>query len=122
MLNYRSVLVTGGAGFIGSHLVDRLVSGGFEVTVLDNLSTGKLENVKHHFDDGSFSFVKGDVQDRRAVGEALKGAEAVFHLAAITSVPYSVRHPNVTRRVNVEGARKLLEACLCSDPKKTSAL
>ena len=112
MLNHHRVLVTGGAGFIGSHLVDRLVRGGFEVTVLDNLSTGKLENVKHHFDDGGFSFVKGDVQDRRAVGEALKEAEAVFHLAAITNVPYSVRHPNVTRRVNVEGARKLLEACL----------
>jgi len=88
MLNYHRVLVTGGAGFIGSHLVDRLVRGGFEVTVLDNLSTGKLENVKHHFNNEIFRFVKGDVQDRRAVEEALKGAEAVFHLAAITSVPY----------------------------------
>jgi len=59
-------------GFIGSHLVDRLVRGGFEVTVLDNLSTGKLENVKHHFDDGGFRFVKGDVQDRRAVERAAR--------------------------------------------------
>ena len=111
-MNYGSVLVTGGAGFIGSHLVDRLVAEGFEVGVLDNLSTGKPENLKYHLENGSLRFVRGDLLDGQAVREALKNAEAVFHLAAITSVPYSVKHPDATRRVNVEGTRSLLEACL----------
>lgn len=104
--------MTGGAGFIGSHLVDRLVKQGYEVTVLDNLSTGKLENLKICLDDPGFKFVKGDVRDRRNVEEALKDVQAVFHLAAITSVPYSVKHPNVTMKVNVNGTRNLFEACL----------
>jgi UDP-glucose 4-epimerase len=108
----RKVLVTGGAGFIGSHLVDRLLKQGCKVIVLDNLSTGKLENLKGRLGDPGFKFVKGDVRDRRDVEEAVKDVDAVFHLAAITSVPYSVRRPNVTRQVNVEGARNLLEACL----------
>ncbi len=104
--------MTGGAGFIGSHLVDWLVKQGYTVTVLDNLSTGKLENVRGCLDDPGFKFVKGDVRDRRNVEEALKDVQAVFHLAAITSVPYSVKHPNVTVKVNVDGTRNLLEACL----------
>jgi UDP-glucose 4-epimerase len=111
-MNCRRVLVTGGAGFIGSHLVDRLLKRGYEVTVLDNLSTGKLENVKDRLDDAGFKFVKGDVRDRRDIEEAVKDVDAVFHLAAITSVPYSVEHPDVTRQVNVDGARNLLEECL----------
>jgi len=112
-MNCRRVLVTGGAGFIGSHLVDRLLKQGCKVIVLDNLSTGKLENVKGRLDDPGFKFVKGDVRDRRDTEEAVKDVDAVFHLAAITSVPYSVKHPDVTRQVNVEGARNLLEVCLC---------
>ena len=106
------VLVTGGAGFIGSHLVDRLIKEGFEVTVLDNLSTGKMENLRGHLESGSVRLVKADILDREAVKQALKDAEAVFHLAAITSVPYSIKHPDVTRKVNVEGTRILLDACL----------
>jgi len=104
--------VTGGAGFIGSHLVNRLVKQGYKVTVLDNLLTGKLENVKEFLDGSGFKFVKGDVRVRRDVEEAVKDVDVVFHLAAITSVPYSFKHPNVTMKVNVEGARNLLEACL----------
>jgi len=110
--NARRVLVTGGAGFIGSHLVNWLLKQGCEVTALDNLSTGKLENLKEFLDDSGFKFVKGDLRNRRDVEEAVRDADAVFHLAAITSVPYSVKHPNVTMKVNVEGTRKLLEACL----------
>lgn len=104
--------MTGGAGFIGSHLVNRLVKQGYKVTVLDNLLTGKLENVKEFLDGSGFKFVKGDVRVRRDVEEAVKDVDVVFHLAAITSVPYSFKHPNVTMKVNVEGARNLLEACL----------
>ena len=111
-LDCSRVLVTGGAGFIGSHLVDRLVAEGFEVGVLDNLSTGKLENLKYHLENRSLCFFRGDILDGQAVREAVKNAEAVFHLAAITSVPYSVRHRDATRKVNVEGTRSLLEVCL----------
>ena len=105
-------LVTGGAGFIGSHLVDLLMRKGYGVIVLDNLSTGKLENIREHLNDPQFKFVKGDIRDRQSIEEAIRGVQAVFHLAAITSVPYSVKHPEITRQVNVEGTRKLLEACL----------
>jgi UDP-glucose 4-epimerase len=108
----RCVLITGGAGFIGSHLVDTLIKDGFEVRVLDNLSTGRVGYVKHHFGKKAFRFVKGDLRDGSKVEEAVKGVEAVFHLAAITSVPYSVQYPDVTRQVNVEGTRTVLEACL----------
>lgn len=111
-MNYGRVLVTGGAGFIGSHLVDRLVAEGLEVAVLDNLSTGKLENLRQNLENKSLHFIRGDILDGQTVEEALKGVEAVFHLAAITSVPYSVKHPGTTRQVNVEGTRRLLETCL----------
>lgn len=106
------VLVTGGAGFIGSNLVDMLVKKGFEVVVFDNLSSGKVTNIKKHFGNLYFSFVMDDLRDKDAVNKALKGVDAVFHLAAITSVPFSVRFPKVTREVNVDGTRNLLEACL----------
>jgi len=111
-MNFSSVLVTGGAGFIGSHLVARLLKEGFEVVVLDNLSTGSLENLELCLENENFRFVKGSIIDERAMREALKDVEAVFHLAAITSVPYSVEYPDVTREVNVDGTRKLLEECL----------
>ena len=111
-MNFSSVLVTGGAGFIGSHLVARLLKEGFEVVVLDNLSTGSLENLELCLENENLRFVKGSIIDEQAMREALKDVEAVFHLAAITSVPYSVEYPDVTREVNVDGTRKLLEECL----------
>ena len=112
------VLVTGGAGFIGSHLVDRLIREGFEVTVLDNLSTGRTENLMGHLESGSVRLVNADILDRRAVKQALTDVEAVFHLAAITSVPYSVEHRDVTRKANVEGTRVLLDACLVGNVER----
>jgi UDP-glucose 4-epimerase len=76
-LDGARVLVTGGAGFIGSHLVDALVKDGCEVCVLDNLSTGRLENMKHHLGNGNVVFVQGDVRDKQAVCEAVKGVESL---------------------------------------------
>jgi len=111
-MNFNRMLVTGGAGFIGSHLVTRLLKEGFEVVVLDNLSTGSLENLKPCLENKNFRFVKGSIIDEQAMREALKDVEAVFHLAAITSVPYSVEYPDITREVNVDGTRRLLEGCL----------
>ena len=114
-MSYSRVLVTGGAGFIGSHLLDELVKEGFEVTVLDNFSTGRIENIRHHLEKEKIRFIEGDVRDRRDVEEALEGVDAVFHLAAITSVPYSIKHPEITYEVNINGTKNLLEACLHKD-------
>ncbi|MGC8817066.1 MAG: SDR family oxidoreductase [Candidatus Hadarchaeum sp.] len=106
------VLVTGGAGFIGSHLVDALLARGHSVTVLDNFSTGSEGNIAHHLGNRDFRLVRGDVRDPAAVRRALEGAEAVVHLAALISVPLSVRDPELTSEVNLGGTLNLLRASL----------
>lgn len=103
------VLVTGGAGFIGSHLVDELLDRDFEVTVMDNLSTGKMENISHHEDNEHFRFIEGNITNRNEVKKALKDIDEVIHTAALTSVPLSVEKPELTEKVNVEGTKNLLE-------------
>jgi UDP-glucose 4-epimerase len=104
-------LVTGGAGFIGSHLVDRLVDAGYDVRVVDDLSTGNLENIGGHLSGGGVEFFEGDVRDVSVVERCMEGVGVVFHLAAVTSVPFSVEHPKVTFDVNVEGTVNLLRSC-----------
>ena len=106
------VLVTGGAGFIGSHTVDRLLVEGFDVVVLDNLCSGELENVKQHLRSESFRIVRGDVRDSRLVGELVGGVDGVLHLAALVSVPESFRDPVLFNDVNVDGTLNLLRACV----------
>jgi UDP-glucose 4-epimerase len=101
-------LVTGGAGFIGSHLVERLVAGGWSVRVLDDFSSGREEHLVHVAEE--VDVVRGDVRDARAVDAAVRGAEVVFHQAAIPSVPLSVAEPIRTQGVNVEGTLRVLEA------------
>jgi UDP-glucose 4-epimerase len=105
------VLVTGGAGFIGSHLVDRLVNCGYLVRVLDNLSTGRLDNIRGHLSSGRVEFVEGDVRDASIVEHCVEDIGLVFHLAAITSVPFSVENPGITFDVNVRGTMNLLRFC-----------
>jgi UDP-glucose 4-epimerase len=105
------VLVTGGAGFIGSHLVDRLVDEAYDVRVIDNLYSGKLENIERHIKSGKVDFVKGDIRDASLVKKSLIGVDAVFHLAAIISVPFSVSNPELTFDVNLVGTLNLLNAC-----------
>jgi len=105
------VLVTGGAGFIGSHTVDLLLSSGHEVVVLDDLSSGRRENLLAHLGKPGLTFLRGDILDPEAVGRALEGVEAVIHEAAQISVPLSFEKPELTREVNVVGTRLLLEAC-----------
>jgi dTDP-glucose 4,6-dehydratase len=105
------VLVTGGAGFIGSHIVDRLLKEGFEVTVIDNLSTGRLENIAHHQDRKDFHFIKGDIRNASLIKKAIKNIDVVFHEAALVSVPRSIENPLLTNEVNVSGTLNLLEAC-----------
>lgn len=106
------ILVTGGAGFIGSHLVEGLLESGHEVKVLDNLSTGNIENLSECEGKSSFQFIKGDIRDRVDVESAVRGVDVIFHEAAITSVPVSVDNPELTREVNVEGTLKLLQEAL----------
>ena len=103
-------MVTGGAGFIGSHIVDRLLSDGFDVTVLDDLSSGSLDNVARHKGEKAFRLVKGDIRDAKLVREALRGVDAVFHEAAFVSVTLSVKDPVVANDVNVAGTLNVLKA------------
>jgi UDP-glucose 4-epimerase len=102
------VLVTGGAGFIGSNLVERLIMNGFTVTVLDDLSTGKLENLEEL--RNRFKFIKGDVRDAKVTRKAAEGKDAVFHMAAIASIERSVQDPSTVEEVNVIGTLNLLKA------------
>jgi len=99
-------LVTGGAGFIGSHLVDRLLADGHDVRVLDSFSTGKRENLAHVRD--RVTLHEADLRDMRAVEHAVEGCEVIFHEAAIVSVPYSVEHPQETHDVNLQGTLNIL--------------
>lgn len=85
MSSTKTVLVTGGAGFIGSHVVDRLVNKGYSVKILDDLSTGSLENISTHLSSGCVQFVRGDIRDYPVVRESLSGVDVVIHLAALTS-------------------------------------
>jgi len=102
--------VTGGAGFIGSHLVDRLVSEGWRVRVLDNFSTGRLENIKHHVDGGEAEVVKGDLKDLEVVKSAVEGVDVVFHFAANPEVRVSTTNPEIHFNENVVATFNLLEA------------
>lgn len=101
------ILVTGGAGFIGSHLVDRLLTAGHSVRVLDNLSSGKRENLPKA---GDIDIVVGDVRAVADVSRAIDGIDAVFHLAAVASVQASVEDPAGTHGSNFLGTLNLLEA------------
>lgn len=101
-------LVTGGAGFIGSNLVDGLLSQGFRVRVLDNLSTGKKENLAHVL--SRIDFIKGDLRSDKDVRKAVRGVRYVFHMGAISNVPQSVDQPLVTHEVNVTGTFRLLQS------------
>lgn len=101
--------VTGGAGFIGSTLVDRLLADGHEVVVLDDFSTGLRENLAAA--GSAIELVEGDLRDRDLVARAVKGCEVVFHQAALASVARSVEHPEEVNDVNVVGTLRLLVAC-----------
>jgi UDP-N-acetylglucosamine 4-epimerase len=95
------VLVTGGAGFIGSHLVDRLLELGAVVRVLDNLATGSLQNLRHC--ESSIEFLEGDIRNLATCRDAVAGCQFVFHQAALGSVPRSVADPASSFEVNVQG-------------------
>ena len=107
-LPFKSALVTGGAGFIGSHLVDSLVSAGCKVAVLDNLCSGNYSNLKHL--EGQFAFYQDDIRNQQALSAAAEGREVIFHLAAIVSVPQTIEDPLDSASVNDTGTLQVLEA------------
>jgi nucleoside-diphosphate-sugar epimerase len=102
------VLVTGGAGFIGSHIVDALLGQGMCVRILDNLSTGNLDNLRHCRHE--VEFIEGDLRDVDTCYRACKGVETVFHQAALPSVPRSIADPLTSHAVNVDGTLQMLMA------------
>jgi len=107
-LTGKNILVTGGAGFIGSHLVDALDPSN-KITVLDNLSSGKLENIQHHLKKGNFKFVQGDITDMALVRKLVKENQVVFHFA-VQCLRVSISDPYLVHDVNATGSLNLCQA------------
>lgn len=103
------VLITGGAGFIGSHLCEKLLGMGDEVTALDNLSTGKYENVAHLKEDKKFNLVVGSILDKELVDKLCEKTDIIFHLAAAVGVELIVRHPLESLTTNIKGSEIVLD-------------
>ncbi|MBL7132255.1 MAG: GDP-mannose 4,6-dehydratase [Candidatus Omnitrophica bacterium] len=103
------VLVTGGAGFIGSHLCEKLVVGGEQVTVLDNLSTGRYENVAHLKENPNFNLVVGSILDEKLVDKLCEKTDIIFHLAAAVGVELIIRHPLESLTTNIKGSEIVLD-------------
>jgi UDP-glucose 4-epimerase len=104
------ILVTGGAGFIGSHLVDKLVELGFSVRVIDNLSSGSLDNIRHHLEKKSIEFINADIKNYEELKKAMSDVVAVFHFAANPEVRLSTTHPEVHFKENIVATFNVLEA------------
>ena len=111
-------LVTGGAGFIGSNICDALVEMGHNVKCLDNLSTGKYENIKHLEENDKFTFIKGDIRDLDTCMEACKGVDFVLNQAAWGSVPRSIEMPLLYEDINIRGTLNMMEAARQQGVKK----
>jgi len=106
----NNILITGGAGFIGTHLTNQLISERRKVTILDNLSVGKIENLKQWSNNPNFTFVKGDLKTPKDIVKAIQGSETVFHLAANPEVQVGEAHPNIHFQENLVATFNLLEA------------
>ena len=105
-----SFLVTGGAGFIGSNLVEKILDLGYKVRVLDNFSTGKKRNIEEFLDIPNFELIEGDVRELVTCQEACNGIDYVLHQAALCSVPRSIKDPRTTNDVNITGTLNMLIA------------
>lgn len=112
----RTFLVTGGAGFIGSHIAEGLVERGEEVRVIDNFLTGKRENISHLFE--KIEFIEGDIRDFDTCQRAVEGIDYVLHQAALPSVPRSIATPALTNEINVSGTLNMLLAARDAGVKK----
>jgi len=111
-------LVTGGAGFIGSHLVDRLIAEGHEVIVIDNFSTGRPENLQHHEKNKNLTLIEADIQEFTTIEKYFKGVDWVFHIAALADIVPSIQRPSDYFHANVDGTFSVLEASKNANVKR----
>ncbi len=109
-IKHRKVLVTGGAGFIGSNLCESLLGSGNKVVCLDNLATGRIQNIDDLMQNPDFTFIRGDIRNFNDCKKAVQGADVVLHQAALGSVPRSINDPQTTHEVNVNGFLNVLIA------------
>jgi UDP-glucose 4-epimerase len=114
----KSILVTGGAGFIGSNICERLLEEGNTVIALDNLSTGRMENISSYKDDKNYSFIRGSINDYDQLKKLFSGVDYVLHQAAIPSVQRSIENPLASHVANVDGTFNVLLAAKDAGVKK----
>jgi UDP-glucose 4-epimerase len=114
----EKIIVTGGAGFIGSHLVDDLLKNGHEVIVIDNFSNGKIENISQNHDNEKLQVKKADVSNYNKIGNLFKGVDWVFHLAALADIVPSINNPLKYHKSNVDGTISVLEASRKNEIKR----
>jgi len=117
-MSVKFALVTGGAGFIGSHLVDRLICDGWKVRILDNFSSGRMENIEHHKGNRDVEILKGDLKNQDMAEKAVRDVNAVFHYAANPEVRVSTINPEIHFNENVVATFNLLEAMRKNDVKE----
>lgn len=106
------VLITGGAGFIGSNLAEQLINDGIKVTVLDNLLTGRIANIAHLLENDLFHFIEGDIRDFQTCKDAVSGCTHISHQAALGSVPRSIDDPITSLEINVSGTVNVFRAAV----------
>ena len=111
-------LITGGAGFIGSHLSDKLINLGYEVIIIDNLSNGRLNNIEHLLDKKNFKFHEIDIINLEDIRSIFKDVDWVFHFASLADIVPSIENPKNYFSSNVNGTLNVLQACRKSKPKK----
>lgn len=115
---FKKSIVTGGAGFIGSHLVDRLLKEDYEVVVIDNFSSGRIENLAQHNKNKNLKIVKEDVADFDKIKKYFDGTDYVFHLAALADIVPSIKNPMQYHHSNIDGTISVLEAARINNVKR----
>ncbi len=118
ILTNSTILVTGGAGFIGSNLIEKLISQNNEIICLDNLATGKIKNILPFLNLKNFKFINGDIRDFKTCNEACQGVDVILHQAALGSVPRSINDPITTNQVNIDGFLNMLTAARDNNVKR----
>lgn len=108
----KRILITGGAGFIGSHLADKLLGEGYHVSVIDNLSTGSIDNISHLFTNINFKFIRGDINNETVLDRVASETDVIVHLAAAVGVKLVVERPVHTIETNVTGTERVLRVAL----------
>lgn len=110
MMKNEKILITGGAGFIGSNLTEYFLNKGYQVVVLDNFATGHRHNIEQHLDNQNFKLIEGDIREINDCNQAVQGVDYVLHQAALGSVPRSIKDPITSNEVNISGFLNMLVA------------